>query len=539
MEAAPASKVSSAMEPADLRRAVQMERWDEVLRRLESLPEVVSSEPRFRYLRARTLVELGRPAEARPLLEGLSASLPLLGTELGQLEVRLASELGPPGTVLHAWTQGKMPGAWVRLAQLALDVDARSLESAIEEVLRRAKSSQEPASEAQARALRWLRLPGHLVERGKDLAWLLARPERTVGALELDGAKLLLAKLDPADRLVLVQGLVDRGHADEALVQLDALEKGRWRDTPRLLELRGRALRALRRDAEAARTLERAIQRGAPGASELRLLEARSWLRAGELGRARQLLTALSGEGADPSLAARAGLTLARVLEQQGEVRAARQTYERVLRRQASTRKSSEEHRDAKAGLALLLLASLDEPAAARRARALLAELGQHATSEDAARWQELEGVAAWKGGHPTEAEALWTKVVRERPLTFAALAARLRLARAGLPLPALWASVEPQVLDLVPNGAPQLSERAALLQALGLDAEAELALREDESTWLAPGGGVAQRCATYGVLASARQRYREGVRGVDAAPLWRAPDGAHRSAWECLYPLP
>jgi soluble lytic murein transglycosylase len=80
----------------------------------------------------------------------------------------------------------------------------------------------------------------------------------------------------------------------------------------------------------------------------------------------------------------------------------------------------------------------------------------------------------------------------------------------------------------------------ADLLHELGLDSDAELALRERESALTIGVGGRAQEalCSAYGELGRARRRYQV-AQSLPSALLAAAPGARTRWAWDCAFPSP
>src|SRR5260221_3393150 len=100
----------------------------------------------------------------------------------------------------------------------------------------------------------------------------------------------------------------------------------------------------------------------------------------------------------------------------------------------------------------------------------------------------DLAALAAMRDGDRTYAIARWTEVARTRPLSWAALVARARLTEAGAALPPPIDPPEPG--QVAPPLAQSLPPPADTLHRVGLDADAENALREREGTLTAGTGG-------------------------------------------------
>jgi soluble lytic murein transglycosylase len=152
----------------------------------------------------------------------------------------------------------------------------------------------------------------------------------------------------------------------------------------------------------------------------------------------------------------------------------------------------------------------------------------------------DMAALAALRDGDRTHAVARWTDVARSRPLSWPALVARARLAETGAPVPPAIDPVE------VPQGAepPTLTvvvpPPADLLHQLGLEVDAESALRDREGAVTMGAGGRAPEalCRAYGQIGRARRRYQI-AQSLPSALFSAAPGPRTRWAWECAYPSP
>ena len=155
-------------------------------------------------------------------------------------------------------------------------------------------------------------------------------------------------------------------------------------------------------------------------------------------------------------------------------------------------------------------------------------------------RMADMAALAALRDGDRTHAVARWTDVARSRPLTWPALVARARLAEAGAPVPPAIDPVE------TPQGAepPALTvvvpPPADLLHQLGLEVDAESALRNREGAVTMGAGGRSPEalCRAYGQIGRARRRYQI-AQSLPSALFITAPGPRTRWAWECAFPSP
>ena len=113
---------------------------------------------------------------------------------------------------------------------------------------------------------------------------------------------------------------------------------------------------------------------------------------------------------------------------------------------------------------------------------------------------------------------------------------ARLTAASAPLPLtidpPETGEKPEPLVVDLPPP--------VDVLHRIGLDADAEEALREREAVVAAnaQGRGTEALCVAYAMLDRGKRRYQISLQ-IPPSLLTAAPGPRNRWAWDCAYPRP
>jgi soluble lytic murein transglycosylase len=155
------------------------------------------------------------------------------------------------------------------------------------------------------------------------------------------------------------------------------------------------------------------------------------------------------------------------------------------------------------------------------------------------ARMANMAALAALRDGDRTHAIALWTDVAHTHPLSWPALVARARLAEMIAPVPPPIESAPGSSGTTAPL-AVALPAPSDLLHRVGLDEDAEAALRERESA-VTNGVGIRAAealCTTYGELDRARRRYQIGM-ALPAALFTAAPDARTRWAWDCAFPSP
>jgi soluble lytic murein transglycosylase len=177
------------------------------------------------------------------------------------------------------------------------------------------------------------------------------------------------------------------------------------------------------------------------------------------------------------------------------------------------------------------------------RGASAVADLQQLVSKEksdrERAALRELLGVALFQAGKHDAAEKELQRVVQERPLSFVALMAEVRLKQMQRP-PAR------RITPREPASAPKnllvnLPPKVELLAEWGLheDAEDELAAEASEfAKRFEPEGGRAL-CEAYGRLDTAKQRYRHASRTVKESVLHEEVAPSTRWAWDCIYPQP
>jgi soluble lytic murein transglycosylase len=180
------------------------------------------------------------------------------------------------------------------------------------------------------------------------------------------------------------------------------------------------------------------------------------------------------------------------------------------------------------------------------------------------ARMADMAALSALRDGDRTHAMARWTDVSRSRPLSWAALVGRARLAEAKVELPpaiesrpragdagdvdasfrpgsggAGDADADPPA-DVPPPLTVAVPPPADFLVRVGLDGDAEIALRDRESAVTSGVGARAPEalCAAYGQIGRARRRYQI-AQALPSALFVSAPVPRTRWAWECAFPSP
>ncbi|HEY1691290.1 MAG TPA: transglycosylase SLT domain-containing protein [Polyangiaceae bacterium] len=517
---------------------VRDEQWDAAWRTLGALPEGERARPEVRYVRARVALFRGEPAVALPLLEGLETALPLLGDDVARRRHEAMLDAGPFEEAAAWFSARSTPHAQLDAARAYEKAkDPKHARAAAERVLGADKRTR--AEEAEARALR-VRTgdpPGD-TERA-DARWLATQGADLPAAAE---ALALVARVDAAHPLT-AQELVlrahvlsDAGRTDDALHALDLaagapgaatlgnLDRMRARGTA-LFHARGRGL-------EAAKVLSECAATNGPNAAEDAFHAARALSRADRDDDAIRGYEDVERRFARSHWAEEAAFFVPYLRMLHGEWKECGRGFASYVKDHASGQEAGDARRDG------ALCELLDGET--RRARVTFEHLVEdEADPVTSARMADMAALGALRDGDRTHALARWTDVARSRPLSWPALVARARLAEAGAPVPPAIDPAEAPTEPVAPL-AVVVPPPADMLHRLGLDADAEVAVRERESAVTAGAGGRAPEalCAAYGELGRARRRFQV-AQTLPSALFAAAPGPRTRWAWECEYPSP
>jgi soluble lytic murein transglycosylase len=542
----PGASVSGALGDVDAATPwpalVRDEQWDAAWRALEAVPDADKGRPEVRYVRARVALARGEAAVALPLLDGLDAALPLLADDIARRRHDAMLVAGPfdeAGTWFAARSTAEPQLDAARAFERAKDT--RRARSAVERVLAADKRTR--TQEADARALR-VRIADRVgdsvgdVERA-DLRWLATQGADLPAASD---ALALVTRLDPQhplraeELMVRAQILSEARRTDEALHALDlaarapgagsqtALDRSRARGMA-LYQARGRGL-------EAAKVLSECAGAGGPHAAEDAFHAARSLSRADHDEEAVRGYEDVARRFPRSKWADQSTFFVPYLRMLHGQWKECARGFEVYLR----ARPGGEEAQDARRDGALCRLLDGD----AKGARLDFEHLVEDETDPTAsARMADMAALAALRDGDRTHAIARWSDVVRTRPLSWPALVARARLAEAGVAAPPAMDPAEASTTPTAPLSVV-VPAPADMLHALGLDADAELALRDREAAVTGSAGPRASEalCTAYGELGRARRRYQI-AQSLPSSLFATAPSPRTRWAWECAFPSP
>lgn len=489
----------------------------------------------MRYVRGRVALALGDLPRAVELLTGIEKDLPLLADDITRRRAEAAAEVGPYAEAAAFFARSGQP-ADLRKAATALEKAGQPIpaRATLDRAVAAAQRSRRRSDEISARAAR-ARLEeaqGLLPAAIADLRWLAVEAaSREEGRAAAEALTRLKQPLTDKEKLAAAMAMVKGGSPGEAVAILDELAKRGTVPADEVAHARAEAHMKARSFAEAEKAFRAAAARKNPRQAEQLYQAATALARAGQPDQAIRSYLDLSARYRKNTWAERALHAAARLLLIRGRYDEATHLYTRYL----NTFPKGSLREDAEYEQALALLSG-GEPKAARTRLMQLAKA--QSRTDEAQKLRELEGLAAMRAGDRDGAVRIWTEVARAFPLSWAALAARARLAEVGADVPPLLDPPTPRPfapLDL------SLPEGPALLTSLGLDADAEsrLSSLEREAAARYAGRESEALCGMYGLLSHAKRRYRVGVASVGLPVLLRAPAEADRWAWECLYPRP
>lgn len=514
---------------------VRRESWDDAWTAIDALPEPKKRRPTMRLLRARIAMARSDHATAVTALTGLENELAPLAADIERWRAESQAQAGP---FLDAAQYFSKQGGASALARAAHAFDKAAMPKDARAAADRAiQAGKGDPSEAGVRALRarLAEAEGDKAAAIDDLRFIVLRAPADD---EAKSAALALERLDPGrplttkERLGRADKMVDAGRTDDALGELDLAEKGAsTAEEDEIAWARAGALyKARNRYEKAALAYGKLGNKKGPRQAEALYYAARAASRADHDDEAAKGYRALGQRFAMSPWADEATYLLARLSflhAAWGEAAAGYSAYLHKYRLGKQRDGATYEH-------ALALLAEGKHTAARPELHALAAS----ASGAEAARIRELEAIAARGAGDKSAAVAMWSDIVKSQPFTWAAMAARARLAQEGEPPPPMLepsdgSTAEPLSLKLPPV--------AQLYHRVGLDTEAEAYLRSHEREAVADlrGRDKEALCALYGELGRATRQYRIGLEAVPGALLTRAPSAATEWAWRCVYPRP
>lgn len=523
--------------------AIRANRWSEAETAIAALPEGEQKKPEVRFARAKVALALGKHAEAVTRLEKLEDELPLLRDAIGKTRAQAALVAGPYDraaewygtravasawlTAAEAWEKAGEPARARTLCDRALAVDKKT--RAHEEKARTLRMRVIRAKEGDAAAL-------------VDARWLAvnALDDATASAANevLDKQQPRPTPLTADELLARARLLSDAGRSDEALKVIERAASagtsggGKPASPLDLCHARAEAYyKARTRYPEAALAYRTCAGLGGARAAEDLFLSARAFSRADRDADALPVFTSVMQRHPRTTWADQAEFHVARSHVLAGRWKEGAHALDEYVKHfpAGHDKKEAERYR------AIAHLNAHDD----KVARKLLEDLAGGSEDTTAqARWQNLAAAAAFNDGDRTLAIGRWSEVARARPLSWPALVARARLTAANAPLPI---TIEPAETAERPEPlAVELPPPVDLLHRIGLDGDAEEAMREREAIVVAGarGRGTEALCAAYAMLDRGKRRYQISLQ-IPSALLNTAPGPRNRWAWECAYPRP
>jgi soluble lytic murein transglycosylase len=509
---------------------VRLERWDEARRSLELLAD--KDHPELRYVRARVAAGSGDPKAALLLLEGLETSLPLLTDEILRHRAEAALIAGPFALAAEYFAARPGVSALLKAAHAFQQAgDLARARALCDRVLNVEKRSR--LQEADARTLRLtLGSPSGPTELA-DARWLaVAGADHSAAPRALAILTASSQPLSAREHLTRAEVLADAGRTDDALRALDEAERGQT-EIPKVerLHLRGMVLyRSRARYLEAAEVLRQAALLGGPRAADDAFHAARSLSRGDRDEEAIWAYEAVAKKYPDTRWGDQATYFVPYLRILHGEWTEAARGFDDYVRRYPNGVEKADVTRNR--AIAHFMSGHF------RLARQLFEKLADDDRDGLAgARSSNLAALAALRDGDRMQAVSRWTEIARTRPLSYPALVARARLVQAGAAVPPM---IEPALSGSLPAGLPGLPPPADLLARLGLDGEAEAAMRDREGVIVASSSGRTTEglCGAYGQLDRARRR-AQVAHQIPSVLLQTAPGGRNRWAWECSFPRP
>jgi len=548
-DAAPTEADSSAavpdVSPSDWAEAIRLQRWADAARLIDALGDL-RNRAEVRFARARVARALGDDKAALPLLQGLESQLGVLAKEIGAERAEVQAKVGPFEDAAAYFESKKTASALTRAALAweragKLDQARRAADRAVGLASAGKPGKNGPSKdEVEARHARALiaEKQGATELASSELRWLATFAPASEISADVDAR---LAKLSPTraltkrERYERALAMARAGKVELVERELAAIDGAEGPNVSRAetLHARGWALYQARDFVRAAEVLKEASRLGGEHAAHDLFHAARALSRAHKDERAIALYGDVARRFKQSAYAEQARFLSARLLYVSGRWREAAAAYSAYTKRHAKEGRFSEQVHYEQA-VAWLAAGQHD------RAAKALSRLAERETNEhERASLLELRGVALEGAGNKTAAVEAYQRVIEERPLSFAALAATTRLGGLGRAAPP---PIEPPKLGpLRSELGVELPPKVRLLHSLGFDADAEQELEGHEEEIRrkhAPRGDEAL-CRMYGRLGPAARRYRVGQRAARPTDLNRAPAPDTRWLWDCVYPRP
>lgn len=517
------------------REAAELDDWSLVAELIDALPAGQKVRPLTRYARAVAAGRLRDCVTVLRMLDGLAEQVPPLATDIARMTAECQLEVGPfpaaaayhealgsPAAMLSAalaWQRAAEPERAEKLVERVLS--QRRLPESLRvraRTLRAELAEQVGASKRAVAEYRWLAIDAALP--AADVAY-----ERIAGK-----------RMTKRERVQRARGFARRGDIASVRTELARAKRAPGKSAGAALMLRTEALgqyRSRRDDARAASLFERAA-RLSQSPDDL-FSAARAWARAGEIERARRLYERVERRPGSARNRERASFAIARLFFAHGRWSGAERAYASYLRRYGRRAR----HRDEASFERALAQLATDRLSAARAA--LASPRLEQSPRYPRSLLRHLEAVALTSSADDdlrARGVELFQSVVREAPLSFAALASGARLQAMGQRAPRVLGEL-PRALDADALD-PKLPASARLLADMGLHGAAERALRSQERALRrrhAPDGDEAL-CRSYAAVGAGARRLAIGS-SLGKQLVRVTPEADNLWAWHCLYPRP
>lgn len=498
------------------------------------------TEPGLRFVRARIGSELDEHARVLQLLTDLEQQLPSLSQEV--LGLRRAARIAtdPDLELARSLSASERVDEQLQGVELFLRMSAFAEASVTCDAVL-AKKNLSAARRARARKLHAAAREGQrdLPAAIDDWLWLSQKAplEEAARGADEEYERASGVMLSKAQRYVRAEAFAGAGRASEAERELERLQTAQGATIAAANVTRTRAwahYNSRQGYAKAAPLFEAAAKADASYRVQDMFYAARALSRANQDALAIERYATLVKRYPETRFAEEAQFLIARLHQVLGQWQAAVDAATTYLTRYGKSPRFTAQVRHTKA-LSLLALSKGKDAE-----RELLRLVDDTDKPRDRALLDELRGVALLQQGKTQRAQALFSDVINEQPLSFGALMAAARLRQMAAPVP----PPVPVADDVaVPQALPswELPHKVTFLHGLGLDADAELELERGADAWSARYAPRSDEllCTAYGSLAPAAARYRHAQRVVRERVLQRAIEPATRWLWECIYPQP
>ena len=460
--------------------ALRRDRYAEAEEAIAKLPSAEQAKPEVRYARARIAIALGKHADAVKLLDKLEDDLPLIRELIAKARAQAALVAGPHDRAAEWFAARPQPSQWLIAAEAYEKAgDTARARAMCDRVLAADKRARSQEEKARAMRMRILRTKESDGAAAPDARWLAinALDEATATAAnELIDKLLKPAPLTQEELVARARVLSDAGRADEAIKAVERAQASKGSiSAVDLCRAKAEAYyKARTRYFEAAQFYRTCSQMGGAHAAEDAFLSARAFSRADRDADAVPAFTFVMQHHAKTTWADQAEFHIARTHALAGRWKEAAHAFDEYLKHFPRGHEKNEALRYR----AIAHLVSQDYKAARKQLEDLAGGTDDLVLQ---ARWTNLSAFAALRDGDRTHAIARWAEVARSRPLSWPALVARARLLQSNASLPI---TIEPAETGEPPEPlVVELPPPVEVLHHIGLDSDAEEALREREAT--------------------------------------------------------